>query len=253
MWDNPRLLNRISAVLFLVAGLAAGVVATRAITEALFPFRQVTVLGARQLETQRGAARVVRGLKGGFFTLDLEAARAGFEALPWVRQATVRRLWPNRLLVQLSEHVPAASWNGQRVLDIHGEAFPVRPWAGLPRIHAPEGSEREVARRLAEFHTILAPAGWRIEALQVSPRRAWRLALVTRVASADRPAGHDRVQVSLELGRERLTERVHRFALFYAAAVASVGPITQIDLRYPNGFAAQRPGVSAARKPEASA
>lgn len=242
MWDNPRLLNRISAALFLLAGLAAGAVATRAITEGLFPFRHVTVLGAQHTETQRAMTGVVRSLAGGFFTLDLDATRLAFEAVPWVRQATVRRLWPNRLLVRVQERVPVAAWNGQRVLDTHGELFDVRPWAGLPRIHAPAGMEREVARRLADFQTILTPDGWRIEALQVSPRRAWRMALrgrpLTPAPSAEAMATP--AVVSLELGREKLSERVRRFVLFHAAAVASVGEITQFDLRYPNGFAAQQ-------------
>ncbi|MCU0842125.1 MAG: FtsQ-type POTRA domain-containing protein [Thiobacillaceae bacterium] len=242
MWDNPRLLNRISAALFLLAGLAAGAAATRAITEGLFPFRQVTVLGARHTETQRAMTGVVRSLQGGFFTLDLEASRRAFEAVPWVRQATVRRLWPNRLVVQVQEHIPAAAWNGQQMLDTHGELFDVRPWAGLPRIHAPAGMEREVARRLADFQTILTPEGWRIEALQVSPRRAWRVTLRERPATPapSGAASESHVAVSLELGREKLSERVRRFVLFHAAAVASVGEITQFDLRYPNGFAAQQ-------------
>ncbi len=243
MWDNPQQLNRISAWLYLLVGLAVAVAATRAITEGVFPFREVTVLGARHAETQRAIGGVVKGLKGGFFTLDLDAARQAFEALPWVRQATVRRLWPNRLVVHLVEHVPAASWNGQRVLNIHGELFPVRPWPGLPRIHAPEGMQREVSRRLAEFHRLLAPAGWRIASLQVSPRYAWRLTVEGRPAGAMPDAPVQPLHVSLDLGRERMAERIGRFVTFYEAAALSVGAVTQIDLRYPNGFAVRKQGT----------
>ncbi len=233
MWDDPHRLNRLSAWLLFATGVFAGALATRALTEHLFPLREVTVLGAGQAETRQAVGGVVRGLKGGFFTLDLDAARMAFEGLPWVRQATVRRIWPNRLVVEVEEHVPAAAWNGQQMLNTQGERFPVRPWPGLPRVYAPEGSEREVARRLAEFQALLDPAGWRIEALQFSPRGAWRLTLEDGAAEPTRP------RVSLELGRERLAERVQRFVLFYPAAVQRLGPLTQIDLRYPNGFAAK--------------
>jgi cell division protein FtsQ len=243
MWNDHRLLNRLSAWLVLIAGLAAGVVATRALTEGLFPFREVTVIGARQAETQRAVKQVIRGLKGGFFSLDLDGARAAFEGLPWVRQATVRRLWPNRLLVELREHVPLASWNGRQTLSVEGELFPVRPWDALPRVHAPEGMQRPVALRLAEFQTLVTPAGWRIASLQVSPRGAWRLALdpATPQRSQALAAVKPAPRVSLELGRDRHTERVKRFLVFYDAATARLGPLTQIDLRYPNGFAARLP------------
>jgi len=243
MWNDHRLLNRLSAWLLLLAGLAVGVVTVRVVTEDLFPFREVTVLGARQTETQRALSRVVRGLRGGFFTLDLDSARLAFERLPWVRQATVRRLWPNRLLVEISEHVPAAAWNGQQILSVHGELFPVRPWDALPRIHAPEGMQRQVAMRLAEFQGLVAPAGWRIASLQVSPRGAWRLALepATPARSQALAAAGPTPRVSLELGRDRHVERVKRFLTFYDAATARLGPLTQIDLRYPNGFAVRRP------------
>lgn len=247
MWNDPHRLNRLSAWLLFATGLFAGALATRLLTEQLFPLREVTVLGAGQDETRQAVGRVVRGLKGGFFTLDLDAARSAFAGLPWVRQATVRRIWPNRLVVKLEEHVPAAAWNGQQMLNTQGELFPVRPWPGLPRVYAPDGSEREVARRLAAFRALLEPAGWRIEALQLSPRGAWRLTLADNRVEPTRP------RVSLELGRERLTERVQRFVAYYPAAVQRLGPLTQIDLRYPNGFAARvgkvenRRGQAAAR------
>lgn len=234
MWDDPARLGRLSRWLFSLAALATLLVAGRFMTEGFFPFRQVTVLGAHQPDTRKAVPEQVRRLRGGFLTLDLEAARASMEALPWVSHATVRRLWPNRLVVELTEHVAAAAWNGQQTLDTHGRLFRVKPWPSLPRIHAPEGMQLEVARRLSEFHKVLAPAGLRLEAVQVSPRHSWRLVLADGV--------------SLELGRERMEERVRRFVAFYPNTVRRIGPVTQIDLRYPNGFAAQRQDVKGKAK-----
>ncbi len=48
---------------------------------------------------------------GNFFTLDLAQARAAFEAVPWVRRASVRRVWPNALEVSVEEHRAAALWD----------------------------------------------------------------------------------------------------------------------------------------------
>ncbi len=43
-----------------------------------------------------------------FFGTDLERAQRNTESLPWVDRAVVRRLWPNRIVVQLVETTPYA-------------------------------------------------------------------------------------------------------------------------------------------------
>jgi cell division protein FtsQ len=47
---------------------------------------------------------------GNFFTVNLDAVRAAFEKLPWVRKAEVRRRWPDGLELAIEEHVAAARW-----------------------------------------------------------------------------------------------------------------------------------------------
>lgn len=223
MWNDPVRLGWISRGLVALSLVALALLMTRWLAEGLFPFRVVSVVGTQQVETRDALPGVVRQLRGGFLTLDLEEARQRLEQLPWVSHATVRRLWPNRLVVELEEHVPAAAWNGQQTLDTRGRLFEVKPWASLPRIYAPEGMQLEVARRLGDFQRLLTPAGLDLAAVQVSPRLSWRLVL--------------RNGLSLELGRERMVERVQRFVTFYPGALYRVGPFTQVDMRYPNGFA----------------
>jgi len=50
-------------------------------------------------------------LTGNYFTIRLDRARQAFETLPWVAQASVRRIWPNRLRVTLTEHRALGQWS----------------------------------------------------------------------------------------------------------------------------------------------
>ena len=119
MWDNHRLLSGIATGLYAVAGLllayAIGVAVVRL---PIFPIREVEVSGQIAHTTQNQVQQIVaHELKGNFFTLDLEQARAAFEKLPWVRKAHVRRQWPDHLLVELEEQVAVARWRDSALVN----------------------------------------------------------------------------------------------------------------------------------------
>src|SRR5205814_462244 len=112
-----------------------------------------------------GASReIVRALqgrvKGTFFTVDLEAVRALFEGIPWVRRAELRRGWPDRLEVRVEEHVALARWGQRReprLVNTHGELFLGQSDATLPVFSGPAGSEGEVTQRYLAFRGLLGP------------------------------------------------------------------------------------------------
>lgn len=224
MWDNPDALNGLTRLILAATVLFVLWMVGRQAVEAWLPVREIDVAGARHADTRQGIRPLLAGLPGSLFAVDLDAVKQRFETLPWVRSASVRRVWPGRLSVSLEEHVPAAAWNDLALLDTHGEVFPVRPWQGLPRFFAPEGMQKDVAQRYGEFVAILAPGGWQIEGIRVDARYAWQLTLSDGV--------------TIELGRERLDERLKRFATFYPLAAEKMAGISRVDMRYPNGFAA---------------
>lgn len=75
-----------------------------------FVVQQIDVMGEGRLNERD--VRSVIGIYPGdyFFGADLKAAQAKTESLPWVDRAVVRRLWPDRIVVQLVEVEPYALW-----------------------------------------------------------------------------------------------------------------------------------------------
>lgn len=241
MWNDPVALNRLSRLILVVTLLFAIWTVGRAAAEKLAPFWQVKVVGVSREETRVAVQEALGKLRGGFFALDLEAARGEFQALPWVRRAEIRRIWPGRLAVVLEEHRAAAAWNDRALLNTHGEVFAVAAmdqYLGLPRLYAPEGTERETARRYGEFVAVAKPLGMRVEQVVVTARQSWRVRLLGGRSGEGNGVGG----VVVELGRDHLSDRLGRFARFYPQAVETLGPIARADMRYPNGFAAQVKG-----------
>jgi len=169
-----------------------------------------------------------RGVRGNFFTVELDQVRTAFEKLPWVAEARVSRRWPDTLIVELVEHVPLAHWNDGKLVSAEGVVFNVAADAALPRLSGFEGSGREVAEAYRRYGEILAPLGMRIEELNLSPRRAWRLKTDSGLEIA--------------LGRKDVEPRLKRFADQYQKISERLGAApAYVDLRYADGFAVKLP------------
>jgi cell division protein FtsQ len=239
MWDRPQALNAIANALFGIAFLAVFYAAVAiAVRLPAFPLREVRLTAEPTFVRRDEIEAVVRReLQGNFFTLDLARARKGFESIPWVRKADVRRQWPDRLDVTLEEHVPLARWGTSALVSSQGEVFSA-PYEGrLPVFNGPEGAAKEMAIQYVYFRRILERIGREPVQLDVSARRAWSVRLDGGLA--------------LELGRTDIEGRLARFVQNYAQAATLLGRrIDYVDLRYANGFAVRVPELARAEARE---
>jgi len=253
MWNDVRALNYATgACLALVALLALGSVALWGVRHRSFDLQGIVVRPAgheplRHIDQTLLRNEALPQLAGNFFTIDLPAARAAFEAVPWVRRAAVSRQWPNKLVVELEEHQPIGTWGDGRGVDASGELFAVNAgeleqYEGLPQLDGPEGSARQVVARLAESRGWFDRLGMKVVGLELSPRYAWSVELQPANAAATAKT------MTLDLGREDgdqiLSLRVARFIAAFDRVRAYWGALPErVDLRYANGFALRIPGL----------
>jgi len=226
MWDDHRKLNRVSSVLqllFVVLSLYALAIFTMRLP--IFPLREVQIQGEVIHTSQEQIGALLHShFKGNFFTFDLERLREAFSLLPWVRSATVRRVWPDQLDVSLEEHSVLARWGEHALVNSFGEVYEAASDLKLPVFRGPDGSAREMTERFVEFNHILTPLSHEVRELALSERRAWTLTLDSGMV--------------LQLGREHFRERLARFVNVYPRAIATLAvPPKRVDLRYQNGFA----------------
>ena len=228
MWNRPQLLTAIADLLLAAAAAALLVAGTVWVAKRPhFILSEVVVMHelkeVRRAEVERALAGLLRG---NFFSVNVEAVRQSLERISWIRHAEVRRRWPSSLELRIEEHEPAAQWGegAGQLLNTHGEVFTAASDAHLPVFTGPIDVAPEIATQYARFQTALSPLGRQVAEIQVSDRRAWRITLDDGM--------------TLELGRDRVAERVEKFVAAYAVSIARMREAPRIvDLRYPNGFA----------------
>lgn len=189
-------------------------------------------------------AHVLPQLSGNFFTVDLQAARAAFEQVPWVRRATVRREFPGSLRVALQEHEPVALWgarSGTALVNNFGEVFEASTGdmeqEAMPRLRGPQEKSADVLRMYQALQPVMAQAGMAMAQLELTGRGSWRATLDTDTA--------------IELGTgttQDLQQRVQRFARTLEQVATHYGrksdALQSADLRYEGGYAIKLKGVT---------
>ena len=240
---DVRLMNAVASGVYvlLLAGAAWAGVQWLA-RSPWFEIRGIRIEG----DLQRISAETLRvnaapRLAGNFFSADLAAARAAFESVPWVRRATVRRVWPDRLVVHIEEHRAAALWQAEerddRLVNQQGEVFAANIGdvedEALPTFSGPEGSSAAMLSLYRALRPVLRPLDMEIEQLQQSTRGSWRVLLDSGA--------------TLELGRgteDEVLARTQRFARTLAQLTERYrAPLEYADLRHADGYAVRLRGV----------
>ncbi len=203
------------------------------------PFDRVS---AMQIE-----AAIASELDAGFLGSNLLRMREQVRSLDWIDDATVRRRWPDRISVTVTEQVAAAVWDERGLLNVRGELFVADARhvpAELPRLSGPEVRAADVAARYIAIREKLIPLGLDLAELELDSRGAWRMVLANGV--------------TVRLGRRDVDPRTSLFLDVVANIVtANAKKIDYVDLRYSNGFTigwsdGRTPGESVAESEDAS-
>ena len=241
-----RLMQLTAQVLWsLLAVLALAGTAIFVSRHAVFAIRGIAVSGdVSHNNALTLRANVAPHLRGTFFTLDLGRARAAFEAVPWVRQAVVRREFPNRLRVQLQEHRAVAFWGPEgesRLVNSFGEVFEANVGEveqdGLPRLQGPDGQSAQIWEAFQGLRPLFEPMDLALEQLELSGRGSWRARLdsgaVIELGAGSLPEVQARTQIFLKT----LTQVSARYGRKPEA-------LETADLRHQDGYALRMRGVT---------
>lgn len=223
------------AIVFVVY---AGVLLKDIDVPTLLPVNDVQVIGELNFLDKDEIQAIVRNnVSGGYFTVDLKFVRELLLKKPWVKEVSLRRVWPASLNVLIEEQVPVAYWNDNAYLSEKGDVFEpesINSDLNLPGLNGPAGQHKNVWQFMNVLYKEMALLNYEVVRLDYDERRAWRLIVIEQ-------DGEARNQIDVKLGRFDTTKRLQRFIRVLPALAAQKDlvedKIRVIDMRYPNGFA----------------
>ena len=193
-----------------------------------WPVNEVRIEGSfRYLQPELLQSRVEPLAAGGFFVMDVSGIQESLQKLAWVDQVSVRRVWPDRLEIQVLEQQAVAHWGDNSYMNARADVFTPETdveLSGLPWLTGPEGHQQRVLDMRREMSALVRPLKLDVARLSLDARRTWRVELSNGLL--------------LEVGRNRSADRLARFVRVYPAILAAGnGRLVSVDLRYGHGFA----------------
>ena len=194
----------------------------------LFPIQVVKIYGELPIGSKPTIKSIINkvGHKS-FFALDIQQLQHQLDQLAWLKSVTVRRVWPNTLIIHCQMYQPIAIWNGSALLmsnlSIYIAKGMVVP-ANLPRFTAKQNQVKVVYQMFQKMNDILAAIGLNISEVALNNDYEWQVTLSNGVV--------------LLLDRDHALDEMKRLARVYPKVFQSKHvPPKQIDMRYQHGMA----------------
>ncbi len=192
-----------------------------------FPIKVVKVQASYQhLDHQAIAQEILPFASRGFFNLNARELTDQLERSPWVADVEVNRVWPDTVIIKITEQQPVAQWGKQALINSAGKIFtpPVNTFpAKLPLLNGADSQVGTLLQYYRDMSAVLAPLKLQIIEIDANDRQA--LNLILNNGS------------KIFLGRTDPLARLQRFAkVYHDIFTAAEAPAESIDLRYENGI-----------------
>lgn len=197
------------------------------------PLSKLVISGERNFTTNDDIRQILlsKGELQTYMTQDVdELQQQIIEHLPWVRQVSIRKHWPDEIAINIIEYQPFAYWNDNHFIDAESRIFslPLERLKNrkLPFFYGSEGQQQTVMNGFHEMNHLLAAVNLKLGLITFNSRYSWMLILDNGI--------------KLELGQQERILRLKRFITLYPLLVQQTPPdqrINYVDMRYKSGAA----------------
>lgn len=218
---------KMPAVLMVVALLLITTLILLSPEKDILPIEKIRIAGDfTHLDSTRIEAQLKPYLGRGFFSVDILEIQQVLKQQAWIRNVSVRRLWPNQISVSIVEKQVAARWDDDHLLSSEANIFEAdsKIFNHLPIINGYKGQSDELLSRFRSLQHKFYEYDIQIIKMSEDSKGALGLSLnnglVVNLGSED---NERKIDNFLKVYREQIKPRVEH--------------IRHIDFRYNNGFA----------------
>ena len=176
--------------------------------------------------------RLSTSLEKNLLDVNLETIKNGLEVISWIKDASIRRVWPSELEVHVTREQPVAKWGDNGYLTAQGKVITLKASSGsisgLPIFNCHSASPTEAIALYRLMNDALISSNGHIISLTQSELGDWAADL-----SFDSYLGPRVI-----LGSDHLVDRMKRFLLVYShVGIDQFSRVGYVDARYSSGVA----------------
>lgn len=191
------------------------------------PIKTIQLSGTFQHIDQQEVEKALRPFVGeGFFSLDIQKVRNSLSDKSWAESVSIRRVWPDRVMIKIVEKKPLARWDDDHLLSDKAKIFEAnaKSFESLPLVFGSNVEPKQVLQQYYDFSEKFRLLNETINRINIDSRGAVDIEL----------AGGFKIK----LGRDNVDSKIERLVSIYAQQIKPRRTeIQQLDLRYSNGFA----------------
>lgn len=180
------------------------------------------------VDAEKLARELVWVKEESFFSLDVQRVHQRIQNMPLVEQLSVRKRWPDTLVIHIQEAVPVAVWNGDQILTASGKLFPVGKLneetsfvGGLMKLNGSKASAELAIRSYRRIQQAINVHELTIDSMTVSG-----------VGAIDVRLSNEWL---VSLGRKDIDSRLDRLMLLLSTL--DQHEVARVDFRYGNAAA----------------
>lgn len=228
MLNDLQALKRLTLLVYLLIIPLVIFLIQQSLIRSNFPINEIQIKNQyEKVDSLQVDLIIQQYLRGNFFGLDLNLTRNIFKKLPWVREVSVRRIWPDKIEISIEEHQVIARWGNVGLVNDKGEFFNAAYQDDLPYFWGPKNFVSEITQKYFEINKILSKELMQIGTISMSDRLSWEIQTDNNI--------------KIVLGRKDILKKITNFVEHYQTVLTEINNrIEYVDMRYKNGFAIKK-------------
>ena len=172
---------------------------------------------------------LAKNISDSFMNVSLESMSREMMANPWIKYASIKRVWPSTLMLNLEEEQPIARWSNNGFVNRYGEVVEVEQdgrLEHLPVLHGDSGNAYAITQEYLLMSKLLNDRDLYISSLSARDTEGWIIEVNNLF--------------KINLGSREIDDRLNRFIYLYDSQLYEINErVKYVDLRYPNGVAVE--------------